>query len=136
MERIFIDTNIIVYANDARDTLKQKIALDIISKLMTSRAGTISTQVLQEYANVAIYKLQQKPPVVVRQIKLLEAMDVIQQTPDQIRRAIEISQLYQVGFWDACIIANAEYANCDTIYSEDFNTGQYYSGLKVKNPFL
>ena len=96
------------------------MALDIISKLMKSRAGTISTQVLQEYANVAIFKLQQKPPVVVRQIKLLEAMDVIQQTPDQIRRAIEISQLYQVGFWDACIIANAEHANCDTIYSEDF----------------
>ena len=51
-----------------------------------------------------------------------------------IRRAVELTQAYRIAFWDACIIADAEAAGCTTIYSEDFNTGQFYSGLRVENP--
>ena len=50
MGNIFIDTNIIIYANDKRDKEKQVKAIKIITGLMKSNCGTISTQVLQEYA--------------------------------------------------------------------------------------
>lgn len=58
--RYFLDTNIIVYANDSRDSRKQNKAVDIISEAMVSNDGVISTQVLQEYSNVALKKLNQE----------------------------------------------------------------------------
>jgi predicted nucleic acid-binding protein len=136
MNKIFIDTNIIVYANDKRVAKKQKKAIEIVTSFMKNRTGTISTQVLQEYAFVAINKLKQSQNVVLRQLKLLESLEVIHQSPAQIRRAVEIMHLYKIGFWDACIISNAEHANCTEIYSEDLNPGKFYSGIKILNPFL
>ena len=134
MNKTFIDTNIIVYANDGRDKIKQKKAIKIITELMESGQGTISTQVLQEYACVALKKLDQAHDVVLRQLKLLETIEVIKQSPEMIRRAIEIMFSYTISFWDSCIISNAEYGNCSVIFSEDLNTGHYYSGIKVVNP--
>ncbi len=135
MRKIFIDTSIIVYANDKKDTDKQHRAIEIIKTQMNQGNGVISTQVLQEYAFVAIRKLRQSHNVVLRQLKLLETFEVINQTSIQIRRAVEIMHSYQINFWDACIISNAEHAECSIIYSEDLNTGQFYSGIQLINPF-
>jgi len=102
---------------------------------MKSGSGVISTQVLQEYAHVALNKLHQRQDVILRQLVLLEEMTVIQQSPTLIRRAVEIKATYQISFWDACIIAAAEYAKCNVILSEDMNASQFYSGIVMQNPF-
>ncbi len=134
LNKIFIDTNIVVYANDNQDENKQKKAINTIKHLMKQGMGVISTQVLQEYAFVALNKLKQPQDVVLRQIRLLESLEVVNQTADQIRRAVEIMHIYKIGFWDSCIISNSESANCSIIYSEDLNTGQFYSGIQIENP--
>jgi len=136
MKQSFIDSNIIVYANDARDKEKQAIALNVITEHMKSGTGVISTQVLQEYAHVALNKLHQRQDVILRQLVLLEEMTVIQQSPALIRRAVEIKAAYQISFWDACIIAAAEHAKCNVILSEDMNASQFYSGIVMQNPFV
>jgi len=135
MTQCFIDTNIIVYANDVRDEDKQARALEVITGYLKSGTGVISTQVLQEYAHVALTKLHQRQDVILRQLVLLEELKVIQQSPVLIRRAVEIKAAYRISFWDACIIAAAEYAKCSMILSEDMNTGQFYSGIAMQNPF-
>ncbi len=135
MKKIFIDTNIIVYANDRRDPEKQQKAIDVVSELMNNKLGVISSQVLQEYSSVALTKLKQDHGIVLRQLVLLEVFDVVLMEPALIRRAIEIRSSYTISFWDSCIISAAESAGCDSIYSEDLNAGQYYSGIKVSNPF-
>lgn len=136
MSKYFIDTNVLIYANDQRDPAKQKTAAHLVTRLMISGEGVLSTQVLQEYANVALHKLGQRQEVVLRQLHLLEKLEVVCQSPVMIRRAVEIQKTYGINFWDACIVANAESAECDTIYSEDLNTGQYYSGMRIENPFV
>ena len=135
MNKYFIDTNIIIYANDARNKIKQKIALDTVAEHMRLETGVISTQVLQEYAQVALNKLHQRPDIILRQLVLLEGMEIIPQSPVLIRRSVELKQLYQISFWDACIISAAEQAKCNAILSEDLNSGQLYSGIIMKNPF-
>ena len=125
----------LLYANDKRTPDKQKTAVRLISELMKINEGVLSPQVLQEYAHVAISKFGQKEEVVLRQLHLLERMEVVHQSPAMIRRAIEIKKTYKINFWDACIVSNAENAQCDTIYSEDLNTGQFYSGIRIVNPF-
>jgi len=133
--KYFLDTNVIIYANDSRNTDKQNQAIQLVTQLMQEGNGVISTQVMQEYTHVALNKLAQRQDVVIRQLFILEAFHVIGQTPELIRRAIEIKTAYCVGFWDACIISAAEDAQCETIYSEDLNAGQFYSGIIVINPF-
>jgi len=135
MNKYFIDANIIVYANDACDAGKQERSLEIITQHMKSGTGVISTQVLQEYAYVALNKLHQRQDVILRQLLLLEEFEVVRQSPFLIRRSVEIQTTYQIGFWDACIISSAEHAKCNRILSEDLNSGQFYSGIVMENPF-
>ena len=131
----FIDTNVVVYANDKRDIEKQKRALEIMEKAFRERSATISQQVLQEYANTALKKLNQSPQIVLRQLVLLEELPVIFTDAAMVRRAVEMTSLYGVSFWDAGILAAAEKAGCNRILSEDLNTGQSYGTIMVENPF-
>ena len=135
VKKTFIDTNVVVYANDRRDWTKQRTALDLIKDLMDSGYGVISTQVLQEFAVTALTKLHQRSDVVLRTLVLLEALEIVHQTPQMIRQAVELKELYGLSFWDACIISNAEAAGCHLILSEDLNPGQFYSGIQLVNPF-
>lgn len=135
MGRDFIDTNIVVYANDSRHPGKQKQALTLVADALRSGSGVICTQVLQEYANVALGKLGQRRDVVLRQLALLERLEVVSQAPALVRRAVELHGLYGITFWDAAIVAAAESSGCNRIFSEDLNTGQFYGGVEVVNPF-
>jgi len=43
--RYFLDTNILVYASDQRDSVKHEVALRLVHTLLASRAAVVSTQV-------------------------------------------------------------------------------------------
>lgn len=135
MSKIFIDTNVIVYANDARDPQKQSRAIDVVSRAMRDGTGVISTQVMQEYAVTASGKLHQAPDAVLGQLLRLEWLEVVQITPALIRRALELQLRYGIDFWDSSILAAAEHARCEVLLSEDLNPGQLYAGVRVENPF-
>ncbi len=135
MTKVFLDTNLVVYANDTREPAKEAIARERIARAMSERNGVVSTQVMQEYAVVALRKLHQDPDVVLRVILLLESHEVIVMTPALIRRGLEIQARYQIDYWDASILAAAESANCSLLLSEDLNPGQLYAGVRVENPF-
>lgn len=131
----FLDTNVIVYANDSREEAKQSLALGLISEHLLAGTGVLSGQVLQEYASVAVTKLHQHVAVVTHQLHLLETFRIVLVDPALVRRALELQQLYQLNFWDAQIVAAAERAGCDTLLSEDLNPGQVYAGVRCRNPF-
>jgi predicted nucleic acid-binding protein len=131
----FIDSNVVVYANDGRNPAKQKRALAVIGQALRSGNGVISTQVLQEYANVALGKLGQRQDVVLHQLALLARLQVVAQTAALVRRAVELHGIYGISFWDAAVVAAAESSGCDRILSEDLNAGQFYGGVQVANPF-
>ena len=102
---------------------------------MRDGAGVISTQVMQEYAVVASGKLRQDPDTILRQLLLLETLEVVQITPSLIRRALELQFRYQIDYWDAGILAAAEHARCQLLWSEDLNPGQLHATVRVANPF-
>ncbi len=52
-----------------------------------------------------------------------------------VMRAIEIQCASKISFLDASIVAAAEQTECEAIFSEDLNPGQYYAGIPVRNPF-
>lgn len=66
--KYFIDTNVLIYANDLRNPKKQNQAIQLVSQLMRDDTGVLSTQVMQEYAHVALNNLGQRQDVVIRQL--------------------------------------------------------------------
>lgn len=43
MANVFLDTNVIVYANDGRDLIKQRRAIDLVTNAMRASHGVVST---------------------------------------------------------------------------------------------
>lgn len=135
MSKQFLDTNLFIYANDARDGRKQSRAIELVADAIRSGCGVTSTQVMQEYAAVAAGKLNQDHDVILRQLLLLESLEVVYLTPALIRRGLELHFRYQVNYWDGSILAAAEHAGCADVLSEDLNPGQLYGTVRVQNPF-
>ena len=135
MSKAFIDTNVLVYANDQRDARKQETAIALVECLLRDGSGVISTQVLQEYVVTARARLGLDADVILRQVAVLETLEFVVVTPPLIRRAVEIAARYQLNYWDAAIVAAAELARCARIVSEDFSHDTLYAGIRVENPF-
>jgi predicted nucleic acid-binding protein len=132
--KIFLDTNILVYAVDKRDPMKYERAIVAVEQCIGDGSGVISTQVLQEFASVALSKLHQRVDVVLAELSALESLEVVQLTPVLIRRALEFHALHAINFWDAAILATAEAARCTRLWSEDSAPGSIYGLLRVENP--
>ncbi len=134
--RVFLDTNVLVYADDADAGAKRDVARAIIEDMVTSRRGVLSTQVLQEYFVVAMRKLGIDPAHVQRTMELHAQQEVVVVGVPLIVQAVELHRLHRVSFWDALIIRAAESAACETLLTEDLNHGATIAGVRIHNPFL
>ena len=134
--RSFVDTNVLVYAEASDEPAKQRIALDLLKQLFETTSGVLSTQVLQEYCNVAIKKLKLPPAHILAQLDLYEQFEVVQVTPAIIRSGLDLHQTRSVSFYDAIVLASAQMAGCSVLLSEDMNAGELVGGVRVINPFL
>lgn len=135
VSKIFIDTNLIVYTLDKSNVYKQERARNIIRKIVDVHQLVISTQVIKEFYVVAINKMKADPIIVKNILHNFRNMEIVTNDLELIEQAIDISVISQISFWDSLIIAAAEKANCEYIFSEDLNPGQTYRGVLVINPF-
>lgn len=132
----FIDSNIFVYAVDGNETKKQMCARRIVANAFAARASyRISSQVLAEFASVAIRKLGISTPLLLEMLTELKRISRTAVDDTLVCRAVEIQGIYGIQFYDAQIVAAAERLGCDRILSEDLNDGQIYCSSIVVNPF-
>jgi predicted nucleic acid-binding protein len=136
VEKIFLDSNILVYSLDKNNKEKQKIAQKILNDIKEKDAPVISTQVLQEVYYTATAKFKMEKQAVKNILYNYREMEIVQVDFDVIQQGIDISIFSQISFWDGLIIAAAASANCGTVLSEDMNSGQTIRGVRVVNPFL
>ena len=134
-ERSFIDTNVLIYAEASDVPAKQRTALDLLKRLYEEALGVLSTQVLQEYCNVALKKLRLPAQHVRAQLDLYQQFEVIQVTPAIIQAGLDLHQTRSVAFYDAIIVASAQIAGCEVLWTEDMNAGESVGGLRIINPF-
>jgi predicted nucleic acid-binding protein len=135
VDKIFIDTNVLVYTIDEGNPDKQKKAKEIIMAIIKNDIPVISTQVLQEFYNASTKKLFVDKVIAKGIVHNFRNMETVQVDPDIIEQGIDISILSKISFWDGLIVAAAKFANCTTIMAEDLNDGQIIQGVKVVNPF-
>jgi len=137
-DRVFVDTNVLIYAHDRDAGLKHERAAGIVSDLWEKENGIISVQVLQEfYVNVTRKISKPLTPASARGlIKNYLAWHVEPNEPSTVLLASEIGERNLLSFWDALIVASASKAGADRILSEDLNHGQIIEGILIENPFL
>ena len=131
----FFDTNVLVYATLDQDVAKKRIAASLIMDAVASQSFVISSQVLKEYVNRLVRKSDRPPQLIREDVRRLSPFVAVADTPGLVLRALDLRQKYALQFFDALIVAGAECADCDTVYSEDMADGERYGNVTVVNPF-
>ena len=131
----FIDSNVLIYAVDPRDAIKQQKAKSIVKAARDRSSYVISAQVINEFANVALGKLGKSKEDVGKFIELFRVIRTVDVQLGWSARALEIMDRYDLQYYDSLLLAAAESLGCDEFWSEDLNDGQLYCGVKAVNPF-
>lgn len=136
-DKVFVDTNVLIYAHDVDAGHKHAVAADLLTDLWRERQGVLSTQVLQEfYVNVTRKIPMPLPRSIARDLVSSYAVWQVERVDlDQVLRASELEERYQLSFWDALIVSSARKAGATKILSEDLSHGQRIDGILVENPF-
>lgn len=133
--RSFVDTNVLVYTDDADSPDKQEVALDLIARLRREARGVVSTQVLQEYFVAATRKLGVEPRVARRKVELFARLSLQVIELEDVLAAADLHVVHGLSYWDSLIIASARRAGCSAIYTEDLFAGATLAGVEIRNPF-
>jgi len=131
--KLFFDTNILIYAatSSGDRSVRAQAAL--------ANGGSVSVQVLNEFAHTAHRKLNRSWPEIrstltAFRVLCAECLPITEHTHDA---ALHIAQRYGYGLYDSLILASAIEGNCETLLSEDMQNGQVVERrLTIRNPFL
>ena len=127
----FLDSNVILYLASGHQAKADR------AEELVNNGGTISAQVLNEVANVSRRKMGMSWPetrnflLIVRALLNVESVTI--ETHDA---GLDLSERYHLSVYDGLIASAALRAECDTLFSEDFQDGLLIDGrLRVVNPF-
>ena len=131
-DRIFVDTNILVYAyvcnddddnkNKDKDIEKHNRAKQVLQ--VTDNYYVISIQVLSEfYVTLTKYKIEHD--AISRIIsEIVTFCEVAAIGLETVNYAVKLKKRYGYSYWDCLILSSALESRCTKIYSEDMRDGQ------------
>lgn len=131
--KLFLDSNIVLYGFSDSEIEKR----DRSRSLLMRHHVWISTQVLNECANVWIRKFHQPAAKVRDSLNYLAKVAQVHTIAlDDIQRAVQLNDRYGYSFYDSLIVSTALTLGCDTLFTEDMQHGQVIEGvLTILNPF-
>ena len=135
---VFVDSNVLVYARDARDPAKHARAAEWIAALWRDRTGRVSAQVLSECYYTLTHKLRpgMSPEGAWDVVRALAAWRPQPIDVDVLERSREVERRYGLNWWDCLIVAAAQVQDCALLLSEDLQDGMVLGTVTVRNPFL
>jgi predicted nucleic acid-binding protein len=133
---IALDTNILVYAESPGDPDgRYEKAIEIIAAVSATN-GCLPLQVVGEFLNVCRRKKMLEMAVAVeRADNYTDLFGAPATAFVDLEQATDLSQAFDLQFFDALIIAVAARAGATMLLSEDMHDGLEVEGLKVINPF-
>lgn len=133
LDRVFIDSNIIIYAYSIDEPKKMEIARDIL----LSNETIMSTQTINEFINVTARKkfLNNKEITTIID-RLFNLFTIVLIDQEIIEKAFAITCKHRYSYFDSLMLASALQAECSILYSEDMHHNQVLEKkLKIINPF-
>ena len=139
MTLVFVDTSVLICAEDGADAHKQRQALAWIGALWRARSGRLSTQVLNEFYITVTRKL--KPGMPQGDARALVRRYAAGWNPWQIDQATvetawAMEARHGLQYWDCLVLAAAQHSGCAVVLSEDMQHQGHYGAVQVINPFL
>ena len=136
-DRVFVDTNVLVYSRDASEPPKQKQAMAWMARLWSEKTGRLSFQVLNEFYVTVTNKLQ---PGMDRQSAREDVRSLLAWRPIPVgARVVEgawrIQDRYKLSWWDALIVSAAQVSDCRYLLTEDLQETRNMGNVEVINPF-
>lgn len=132
-ERVFLDSNVLVYAHSASDAWRR-----VRARALADHPGAVvSAQVLGELANVLLRKFALADAETRSRVAEVAARcEVVPVTAALVLEAFRVRERYRLSFFDSQIVAAALAAGAQTLYSEDLHDGLLVDGrLRVVSPF-
>jgi len=131
-----VDTNVLIYARDPRDSVKQQKARELAANLTD---GALLWQIACEFI-AASRKLtvvgytQAQAWGELEQLRVL--WKLIVPSENVFVRAEQLTGTQNLSFWDAMIVAACMEGNITRLYTEDFDSSlKQATGVEIVNPF-
>jgi predicted nucleic acid-binding protein len=135
-ERVFVDTNVLVYARDQRYPQKQEAAQAWLRFLAGQNLGVVSPQVLGEFHNAVLKgKIPVDPEEARRSTRSLESWSFGQTDLELVASAWSLRKRTGFQWWDCVILGSAIQAGCRFLLSEDYQHQRTIDSVTVLNPF-
>jgi predicted nucleic acid-binding protein len=126
----FFDTNVLLYLLS-----KDEAKADRAEALLGS-GGTISVQVLNEFASVASRKLAMPISEIREVLSTVRAVCAVKPLDIETHElALDLAERKKFSIYDGLIVTAAVRAGCTVLYTEDLQHGQMIGKLEIQNPF-
>lgn len=134
---VFVDTNVLVYARDPSDPLKQRRAASWLARLWDEGSGCLSHQVLQEFCVTLTRKVDPPadPEIVRDDVAALATWSPVVTDLEVLESAWRVEGRYGLSWWDSLIVAQAMASGCAVLLTEDLQHDQELFGVRVVDPF-
>ena len=137
-----VDTNVLVYRYDPRFPEKQARASSLLRSGIEGGSIWISHQAVGEFMAAVSRPLPELGRLLDAAEARRETEELLRQFPvlypdaPLVRTALQGMAAYELSWWDAHMWAYAEVNGLVTLYSEDYQHGRWYGGVRVVNPFV
>ncbi|MCL2322975.1 MAG: PIN domain-containing protein [Oscillospiraceae bacterium] len=135
MNRVFIDSNIWVYAFAGNSDPRGAIAQAFLYDHPNNNELVISYQVVNEVTR--ILKKYGHSEMLLRQTisNMLNICEFINFSQNSAILASELRETMSISYWDSHIAASAILSDCGILASEDFQDGSIIRGVRIYNIF-
>ena len=133
---VFIDTTVLLAADDAYDAASQTRVRAWMQALWQHRAGRVSTQVLNTYYVTATCQFtlpQGDARAKLRRMQLWQPWQIDHQT---VETAWGVEARFGMPYGDALIVASAAQSGASHVLSLDLQHQQQIDGVTILNPLL
>jgi predicted nucleic acid-binding protein len=134
---LLIDTNLLVYAFDQNDPVRQDRAVKLLREIELRGIGRLSVQALAEFYSASTRRL--RPPLVPAEAfdhieRLARAFLILDLTPQVVLEAARGARDHHLNYWDAQVWAIARLNQIVVVLSEDFSAGASLEGVRFVDP--
>lgn len=135
VERLTLDTNILIYAIDRDAKDKHERAISIVDQSI-SLDCVLTLQALCEFYAAATRKKYATHNEVSSFIKeLMIVFPIVESSKKSLSLAMKMMEGHSLSFWDSMLWATAKEHGCSLIISEDFQDDSTLGGIRIRNPF-
>ncbi len=136
VERITLDTNILIYAANADAGERHHLAIKVLERAILCDC-MLTLQSLSEFFAVVTRKGMLSPTVAADHVQeLSEVFPIITANQRSLKLAMSAVNKQKMSFWDAMLWATAHDAGVTILLSEDFQHEQLIKRVRIINPLV